>query len=146
MTIRARTIVPGHAEAEALVSQRPLNFLAAMKGAVEYRHRRGIIEDPSHDLCGHRTAGRILILPRCVGSTLSSMLLLELAAAGNAPAALVFSEADETMVAGGLVGELWFGLSLPIVDRPVEDIFAHIRTGMRVAVHAEPDGAAISIA
>jgi predicted aconitase with swiveling domain len=145
MIITARTIVPGAAEADALVSRQPLNFLAAFKGAVEWRHRRGMIEDASHDLYGRRAAGRILIVPRCFGSTLSSMLLLELAAAGNAPAALIFAEADETMVAGALMGELWFGRLLPVVDRPSEDIFAHVRTGMHIALHADPDGATISL-
>ncbi len=145
MTIIARTIVPGSADAEALVSRQPLNFLAAFKGAVEWRHRRGRIEDPTHDLYGLRTAGMILVLPRCVGSTMSSLLLLELAAAGNAPAALILSEADELMVAGGLMGEVWFGRALPIVDRPAQDIFAHIRTGMRISLRAEPEGATISL-
>jgi predicted aconitase with swiveling domain len=145
MTISARTIVPGHAEAEALVSRQPLNFLAALKGAVEFRHRRGKIEDPDHDLYGVRTAGKILVLPRCIGSTMSSLLFLELAAAGNAPAALVFAEADEMMVAGGLMGELWFDRPLPIVDRPAEDIFAHVRTGMRISLQADEGGALISL-
>ncbi|MGD8240125.1 MAG: DUF126 domain-containing protein [Armatimonadota bacterium] len=145
MTITARTIVPGTVDGEALVSRQPLNFLAAFKGAVAWRHRRGRIEDSSHDLYGRRAAGKILVLPRCVGSTMSSTLLLELHAAGNAPAALIFAEADETMVAGGLMGELWFDLPLPIVDRPSEDLFAHIRTGAHISLRAHPSSATISI-
>ena len=145
MTIAARTIVPGHAEGAALVSRQPLNFLAAFKGAVEWRHHRGKIEDPTHDLCGQRAAGKILVLPRCVGSTMSTILLLELVAAGNGPAALIFETADEMAVAAGLMGELWFDRPLPMVECPSEDLFAHIRTGMRISLDADPSGATICI-
>jgi predicted aconitase with swiveling domain len=143
MPITARIVLPGRAEARAVVSRQPLSYLAAMHAPFIWRHLRGRISDPSHELAGRKTTGRILIVPRCVGSTMGGLLLLEMIACHTAPAGIIAEDIDPLIAGGGTVSDEWFGRAIPIVDRPSEDVFGLIRTGDRVLLDATGEQAVI---
>ncbi|MFQ6097013.1 MAG: aconitase X swivel domain-containing protein [Armatimonadota bacterium] len=143
MPITARIIVRGRAEAEAVVSRQPLNYLAAMQAPFIWRHLRGRISDPAHDLAGRKTAGRILVVPSCVGSTAGALLLVEMIACHTAPAGIIVESTDPLIAAGGIISDEWFGRGIPIADEPDEDVFEQITTGDRVLLDATGERAII---
>lgn len=76
------------------------------------------IHHPGHGQC---IAGRILVIPTSRGSCSGSGVLLQLALGGLAPAALVFSEAEEILTLGALVAGRIFGRPVPVVRLDPED-------------------------
>lgn len=105
---RSTIIVPGNAEGEVLDCRVPISFW----GGVD--PESGRIIDVHHPCHGETVSGRILMMPSSRGSCSGSGVLLELALNGRAPAALVFSEAEETLTLGALVAAKLFGLPVPV--------------------------------
>ncbi len=82
----------------------------------------------------------MLAIPRIVGSSSSSQLLLELLYKKNQPAAIILGEADAILGIASLVGrEMTFG-TLPILEMPFQDLasgsHAVIEPGGRVHLTA----------
>lgn len=127
-----RVIVAGSASGTVLKSEEPINFLGAVDG------RTGAVRDPSHPLHGRGLAGRILAFPHGAGSSVGAYTVYSLRANGAAPAAMVCTRADTTVVTGCAVA----GIPLVIADG---DEFAALRDGDRVSVggRAGPSAGAI---
>lgn len=68
-----------------------------------------------HRQHGADMSGAIVMMPTTRGSCSGSGVLLELALAGKAPAALVFSEPEDVATLGALVAAEMFGVSLPVL-------------------------------
>lgn len=73
------------------------------------------IIDAHHPAFGADIAGTVLLMPTSRGSCSGSGVMLELLLNGSAPAALIFSEAEDVATLGALIGGLMFGKSLPIL-------------------------------
>ncbi len=143
--IRARSVSFGEAQGRAVVSRQPLNVLVALRKPFAWRHRLGKIDDPQHDLHGVRTAGRILVVPTLIGSTSSALILLEMIKARTAPRALILDEAGPLAAAAGVFAGELLGRPYPVADRPEADVFDCLRTGDRLRLVAEQDGATITV-
>lgn len=120
--VKARTVKPGHAEAEALVSPDPIGFLGGVDPDT------GLVIENGHPLQGQCVAGRVLVFPTGKGSTVGSYTLYRLARNGLAPAAIVNAEADPVVAVGAIIAEI------PMVDQV--DV-ARIHTGDWVRVRDE---------
>jgi hypothetical protein len=94
--VRGRTISPGKAEGEALVSKEPIGFY----GGVD--PKTGIIIEKGHELEGQSVKGKIFVFPQGKGSTVGSYVIYGLKKNGVAPAAIVNKE-TETIVATGVI-------------------------------------------
>ncbi len=73
----------------------------------------GRVIDVHHPLAGQSMAGRILVMPGTRGSCTGSGVLLDMALNGHAPAALVFSEAEDVVTLGAMIAAEMFGKTLP---------------------------------
>ncbi|AAM02699.1 aconitase X swivel domain-containing protein [Methanopyrus kandleri] len=104
-------------EAEVLVSSQRLSFL----GGVD--PKTGEVVDPSHELCGEKLTGRVLVLPGGRGSTVGSYVLMEMADRGTAPAGIVVREAEPILVVGCVLGDI------PLFHRPERDLVEELSTG-----------------
>ncbi len=129
-TLRGRTISPGTAEGEALVSPEPIGFY----GGVD--PKTGVVIEKGHPLEGQNVAGKILVFPCGKGSTVGSYVIYGLAKNSVAPAAII-NEETETIVATGVILA-----GIPCVDGV--DI-SSIKTGDRVRVRAEKDRASVEV-
>lgn len=108
------------AEGEALVSQSPISFL----GNVD--PETGVIKN--HPLEGESVAGRVLVFPTGVGSTVGTYVIINLAEKGLAPRAIVQRKADTVTLVGAVVA------GIPLVHRVTPDPIECIRTGDWVKV------------
>ena len=113
----AISILGGSAAGPVLVSAEPLSFW----GGVSPQDGRVIdVHHPLHGIC---LTGSILLMPTSRGSCSGSGVLLDLILNDRAPAAVVFSEAEEVLTLGALVAQEMFGKKIPVV-RVSPDIFA----------------------
>ena len=108
-TAGARSILDGRAAGPVVASDEALSFWGGVDPAT------GTVIDVHHPLHGVSLAGAVLAMPTSRGSCSGSGVLLGLILAGRAPSALVFSEAEDVLTLGALVGAQMFGRSLPVL-------------------------------
>ncbi|MEH6523680.1 cis-3-hydroxy-L-proline dehydratase [Sulfitobacter sp.] len=76
----------------------------------------GVVQDAHHPQFGQSLAGKIVLMPTSRGSCSGSGVLLELALNGNAPAALVFHEAEDILTLGALISARMFDRPLAVLQ------------------------------
>ena len=100
----------------------------------------GQIIDAHHPDHGASLAGRVVLMPTSRGSCSGSGVLLQLALNGNAPAALVFCKAEETLTLGALVAGHIFQSPVTVISLCADE-YARLAT----AHHADiADGALVA--
>lgn len=94
--MKGRTIFPGKAEGEAIVSPEPIGFY----GGIDIK--TGIVIEKDHPLEGKSVTGKMLVFPCGKGSTVGSYVIYGLKKNGVAPAGIINKE-TETIVATGVI-------------------------------------------
>ena len=126
MRIRARKVVRGRAEGEALVLARSLSFL----GDVDMGNAQILIaDDPNY---GVPISGRVLIYQDTKGSSGGADVLLALRSKGLAPSALVAEmPVDYSMAEAAILAKI------PFLCEPESEVVAKVQTGCSVIVDAD---------
>jgi hypothetical protein len=137
-TLRGKVIVKGQACGEALVTEQPINFTASMcKAPNVLPSKRAEVRDGHHELFGQNIAGKVLVFPRCIGSTYAGLVLLELVSLQKGPAALIAQQCDSLLIAGVVLSQVWFAQSIPIIEYPGSDLYESIANGRIVRVNRD---------
>lgn len=135
-TIKGDVVVKGFGSGQALVTQNPINFAAALAGVASIiPGKRGVIQDRHHDLFQKNITGKVLVFPTCIGSTFTGMVLMELIYKKEAPTALIIQNVDTLLVSGAILAEVWFNHRMPIIKYSAKDIYDKIHTGDTVEVN-----------
>ncbi len=100
MKLSGRTIYPGTASGEALVSRMGISFY----GGVD--PESGIVTEAGHDLEGQSIAGKVLVFPSGKGSTVGSYVLYRLQKNGHAPAAILNAACETITAVGCIIAEI----------------------------------------
>ena len=108
----ALSILSGSAEGPVVALSEALSFWGGVDA------RTGRIIDARHPQHGADLSGAVVLMPTSRGSCSGSGVVLELALAGRAPAALVFSEPEDAATLGALVAAEMFGRTLPVLRLP----------------------------
>lgn len=124
VTIRAKPVVAGRAEGEALVADATLSFWGEVDAVT------GRVIAVGHPLEGESLRGRVLVIRSTKGSSATPMVLKLAKLEGNAPVAFVNIEVDSLAALGCIVN------GIPMVSAPEQDLFTLIRTGDHVVVDA----------
>lgn len=140
--LSARSILSGTAAGPVIATGEALSFWGGVDPAT------GRVIDVHHPLHGVTITGGILMMPSSRGSCTGSGVLLDLALTGRAPAALVFSEAEDVLTLGALIAAEMFGKSLPVLRLSQAAFDALCRAGSaRIGETAiEADGLTIPVA
>ena len=134
--LQGRGITRGRASGVALVTRTPMN-LTASHTKFHNLLRRGQIRDRHHELFRERVEGKVLVLPRCVGSTFTGIVLLDLIFHEASPLAIVVGEADALLTSGAILADVWFERAIPVVECRDPQLFEIIRTSDSVTVDAD---------
>jgi predicted aconitase with swiveling domain len=94
--MKGRTISPGKAEGEAIVTTEPIGFY----GGIDIN--TGIVIEKGHPLEGKSVKDKILVFPCGKGSTVGSYVIYGIKKNGVAPAGIINKE-TETIVATGVI-------------------------------------------
>ena len=97
MSWQADVLIGGRTRGTVLRLDEPVSFWDGISPATSEVVLAG------HPQCGERTAGRILVLPRPIGSSSSASVILELLHKGLGPRALILGTPDAILPIGVLV-------------------------------------------
>jgi predicted aconitase with swiveling domain len=125
MKINAKTVVPGIAEGEAIVSRTAISFTGGMDPET------GIIREPGHELEGQNVAGKILVFPTGKGSTTGSWQFYAAFKRGHAPLGIINVKAEGVVAVSAIITET------PMVHELEEDPFEYIKNGDFVKINAD---------
>ncbi len=127
--IKGCCVVPGVAKGEVLMTSQPISFWGEVDPA------SGHINDPRHELFNRSVAGKVLVFPFGKGSSTGSLMILELARVGKAPAAIVNVRTEPILATGPIVCKHFYAREIPIITLD-ETSFRMLRTGQQVTVNA----------
>ncbi|PWK69922.1 aconitase X [Aminobacter sp. AP02] len=139
--VPARSILGGAASGPVIASPEALSFWGGVNPAT------GSVIDVHHPLHGTCLTGSILMMPSSRGSCTGSGVLLDLVLTGRAPAALVFSEAEDVLTLGALIASELFGKPLPVLRLAPEafDALSHARSARITDTAIEADGLTLPV-
>ncbi|MCJ8054473.1 aconitase X [Shinella curvata] len=139
--LSARSILSGTASGPIIAAGEALSFWGGVDPAT------GRVIDVHHPLHGVTINGGILMMPSSRGSCTGSGVLLDLALTGRAPAALVFSEAEDVLTLGALIAAEMFGKSLPVLrlSHAAYDALCRAKTATISDTAIEADGLVIPV-
>jgi len=123
--LNGRTISPGKASGEVLISPEPISFL----GGVD--PKTGIIIDKANSACGQSVAGKILVFPRGKGSTVGTYVIFQLKKNGVAPAGIVNVESEAIVAVGAIIA------GIPMMDRIPADLLKTLKNRMFATMNAD---------
>ena len=124
--------IGGVAEGEALVTRSPVNLMADFGGIWEDPESSTFTNKVSlPELYGKSIANKVFVFASSKGGIFSTQILMELAAHGHAPKAMVNIFAHPVFVDAAIV------IGIPLVDRLDRDPTEVIETGDWVKVDAE---------
>ncbi|MDG6997825.1 MAG: DUF126 domain-containing protein [Nitrososphaerota archaeon] len=92
--MKARCIVGGDAKGETLYSSKPIAFLQGVNPET------GTVSDPKHELFEKPFAGKILVFPNAVGSSVGAYVIYRMKKNGMAPKAIINQRADIITASG----------------------------------------------
>lgn len=119
--------LPGEAEGPVLATSVPLSFWGGVSP------EDGQVVDIHHPLHGTCLAGAILLMPASRGSCTGSGVLLDLILTSRAPAAIVFSGAEDVLTLGALVAAMMFAKPIPVIRLP-PSVFQRLSTCRRLRI------------
>ena len=134
MTRRADILVAGSASGAVLRLDAPISFWGGVDPATSR------IVQGGHPQRGEVVAGTILVIPRLVGSSSSSAIMLELIHGRRAPKALILGGRDAILPVGVIAARQMGWPTVPVLVLPDPPL----RTGERIAIREdgtiEPEG------
>ncbi|MFD1881256.1 aconitase X [Paracoccus pacificus] len=138
----ATRILPGTGEGPVLALDQGISFW----GGVDPEAAR--IIDEHHPAYRAALDGRVVMMPTSRGSCSGSGVILDMLLNGVAPAALIFSEAEDVATLGALIGAEMFGRTLPVLRVSAAD-FARLARAERLTITEDAitgDGISLPIA
>ena len=140
-TFNGRVVISGTVTGQALVSHGGFNTLASFQRALMFGDKKATCGDQNNpDLYGKKMAGKVLCLPKTIGSTTGGLVLYCTCAMGRQPACMLFSEPiDSLAAAGAVLADVWLDdCSMPVVDSLGQEFLEYVKEGMTITV--KPDG------
>jgi predicted aconitase with swiveling domain len=121
-----RTIMPGIATGEALVTSQSMGFNFGVDGETGYVIEHG------HELEGQSLQDKVLIFPSGKGSTGGSFVIYQIVRGGKGPVAMVNVACESIIALGAIMA------GIPMIDSLSENPLEIVKTGDLVRI----DGAA----
>jgi len=105
-TLKVRSIVEGNPSGRILFSSKPIAFLKGVDPD------RGQVVEPKHPIFKKSFAGKILVFPNSVGSSVGAYVIYRMKKAGHAPKAIINQSADIITASGCAIA------GIPLFDLP----------------------------
>ena len=142
-TFKGRAVLPRDVEGEAVVTHAGFNTLSSFYKSILTRPEIAICSDQDNkELFGKSLTGKILCLPKSIGSTTAGATLEYIAYLGIAPKAMLFSQHIDSLGAAGLVlADVWVGERICTIDQLGDEFLEYVKDGDRIV--AREDGSVI---
>ncbi|HOU05119.1 MAG TPA: DUF126 domain-containing protein [Smithellaceae bacterium] len=133
---KGRAVMPGKVSGEAVVSRQGFNTLASFqKGAMSNKKIIKCGDQNNADVYGKALSGKVLCLPKTIGSTTGGMVLQTAASMGAAPLAMLFSEKIDSLAAAGVIlADVWNGNRIVTVDSLGAEFLAFVQHDQKIDI------------
>lgn len=137
---KGRVIAGGSLEGEALVSQQGVNTLATFQKSALKNAKKVISSDQNNpDLYKKEITGKILCLPKTIGSTTGGLVIQTICSMGINPSAMLFSEEIDSLACSGIIlAKNWENSSIIAIDKLGDEFLNYVQTGDKIKI--EEDG------
>ncbi len=134
-----RPILPGAFEGEALVTSQGFSAYASFYTSIHSPVESAICADSGNpDIFGKNLTGKIICLPKTIGSTSAGAVWMRVVKFGVAPKAMLFSQSINGLAAAGLVVvDVWAGERIFAVDQLGDDFLEAVKDGDRIVVQED---------
>jgi predicted aconitase with swiveling domain len=138
-SFQGRAILPGTLEGEALVTHSGFNAYASFYTSIHTAVEAAVCADASNqELLRKNLTGKVICLPKTIGSTSAGAVWPRVAQMGVAPMAMLFSEQIDSLAAGGLiVADLWMGRRICTVDQLGDEFLQSVKDGDRIVIRED---------
>jgi len=136
LVFKGRPILAGKMVGEALVSHKGFNTYASFSTSMLTKSKVAICSDRSNEeLLGKELTGKVLCIPKTIGSTSSGAVWQRIAQMGIAPKAVLFSQQIDSLAAGGLiVADVWTNKRIITIDQLGEEFLEFVQNGDRIEI------------
>jgi predicted aconitase with swiveling domain len=135
-TFKGRPVIAGAATGTAVVTKAGVNILASFQKDI--LAKKPVIKSSDQnnpELFGKALTGKILCLPRTIGSTTGGMILQKAIADSLAPKALLFAEPIDSLAAAGVIlAKVWNDKDTVTVDGLGPDFLGAVHDGDTVEI------------
>lgn len=136
-TFKGRVVVEGDVTGQAAVSRQGFNTLATYYAGMS--DKSPVCHDQGNpDLYNQVVAGRILCIPKTIGSTTGGLILQCTAKIGIGPRAMLYAEHIDTVSAAGiLLADIWDNNPIVCVDQLGPKFLEAVKQGDTVTVRKD---------
>ncbi len=134
-----RVIAGGDLKGEAIVSRQGVNTLATFQKSALKNAKKVISSDQNNpDLYKKLLTGKILCLPKTIGSTTGGLVIQTICSMGINPSAMLFSESIDSLAASGIIlARNWENSSIIAIDRLGDKFLKYVSTGDTITINAD---------
>lgn len=136
---KGRPVLAANVEGEAIVTHQGFNTLASFYQSILTDAKEAICSDQDNqELYQKNLTGKILCLPKTVGSTSSGATWDKVAVMSIAPKALLFSERIDSLAAAGMtLVDIWVGKRIVAVDELGSEFLSYVKDGMNIVIQED---------
>lgn len=140
-TFRGRVVLGGNLTGESIVTHQGFNTLASYLGGL-FTGDDKCSDQNNRDLYNKRLAGKVICLPKTIGSTTGGMILQSVTKQGIGPAAMLFSEHIDSLAAAGIIlCDVWNNKRIVAIDELGAEFLDYVKDGQKIEI--KEDGTVI---
>ncbi len=131
-----RVIAGGELKGEAVVSHQGVNTLATFQKSALKNAKKVICSDQNNkDIYKLVLTGKILCLPKTIGSTTGGLVIQTICSMGINPSAMLFGESIDSLAASGIIlAKNWENSNIIAIDRLGEKFLKYVETGDEIEI------------
>lgn len=140
-TFKGRVVLGGSIKGESIVTHQGLNVLASYLMGLSTANP--ICSDQNNkDLYKKDLGGKIICLPKTIGSTTGGMILQSVAKMGIGPTAMLFADHVDSLAAAGIIlSDVWGNKKIVTIDQLGSEFLDYMKDGQNVEI--KEDGTVI---
>ena len=136
---KGRVVAGGALVGEAVVSTQGVNTLATFQKSALKNANQVICSDQNNpDIYNKNLTGKILCLPKTIGSTTGGLVIQTICSMGIGPSAMLFSETIDSLAASGIVlARNWENSDVIAIDQLGAGFLKYVKTGDKITIQED---------
>lgn len=136
---KGRVVAGGEITGEAIVSRQGVNTLATFQKSALKNAKEVYSSDQNNpDLYKKLLTGKILCLPKTIGSTTGGLVIQTICSMGINPKAMLFSETIDSLAASGIIlAKNWENSDIVAIDQLGDKFLKYVESGDKITVQTD---------
>lgn len=136
---KGRVIAGGDLVGEAIVSHNGVNTLATFQKSALKNAKKVICSDQNNpDIYGKLLTGKILCLPKTIGSTTGGLVIQTICSMGINPSAMLFSEPIDSLACSGIIlAKNWENSNIVAIDKLGKKFLDYVQSGDKIEIKSD---------